>query len=84
MAALRLSPLRAGRGGRRAHAGRRHEGLEARRGLGRLVSCCLLDAHAQVVPGGLAGDGIAVGEAVAAGLLGQQLGDQVVEQEAAL
>ena len=37
----------------------------------------------EIVPGGLAGDGIAVGEAVAAGLLGQQLGDQVVEQEAA-
>ena len=43
----------------------------------------LLDADAQIVPRRLAGDRIAVGEAVAALALGQQFGDQVIEQEAA-
>ena len=62
---------------------RRMQRLELRPGFARLVRRGLLDADAEVVPRRLAGDRIAVGEAVAALALGQQLGDEMIEQEAA-
>ena len=40
-----------------------------------------VDPHAQIVPGGLAGDRVGIGVGIAA-IRRQQLGDQVVEQEA--
>ena len=75
-AALVMAPAR--RGERR-----RMQRLELRQGFAGLVRRGLLDADAQVVPRRLAGDRIAVGEAVAAFALGQQFSDQMVEQEAA-
>ena len=58
--------------------------LEARRGFGRLMRAGLFDPHLEIVPGSLTRHRIAVGKAIAAGLLGQQLGDQMVEQKSAL
>ena len=62
---------------------RRMQRLELREGFAGFVRRGLLDADAEIVPGRLAGDRIAVGEAIAALALGQQLGDEMIEQEAA-
>src|SRR5215468_7952652 len=59
----------------------RRQRRERRIGLAGLFRRRLLDAHAQVVPGRLAGDGIAVGPAVPVGPRRQQLGDDVVQEE---
>src|SRR5215831_17459582 len=53
-------------------------------GLAGLFRRGLLDAHAQVVPGRLAGDGIAVGPAMPVGPRRQQLGDDVIQEESIL
>src|SRR5512144_1639058 len=49
---------------------------------GRLRELVALDAHAQVEPRGLAGDGIGVRAPRAAGVARQLVVDQVIEQEA--
>ena len=59
------------------------QGRETRRAMPGLGGGRLLDADAQIVPGGLAGDRVGVGETVSAAVprRRQQVGNQVVEQK---
>src|SRR5512143_4244358 len=62
-------------------ARKRLQFIELRPGTG-LARLCLPDAHAQVEPRGLPGHRVGIGDAAFARLLRQELGNQVIEQEA--